>query len=373
MKVCFFGAYDKNFTSNKIILQGLKENNVSVLEVNSHVKVTRMDSKNSMNTWELVKRIGKKYKIFQEIIKHRNEIKTVDVIYVGYPGHFDVLLAYLVGKFYNKKVIFNPLIIFYTGFVEEQGILDKHSLLAKIIFQLEKGIYRLCDIVTPDTEFQKQHLQDDFSVPSEKLKVLPIGADDKTYVYAPKKDDGFFTVVYYGLYAPIHGTEYIMQAAAILTDNPKIRFLMIGNGQSYEKTKSLAEKLGLKNVIFYPDMTEENALQTLQQADVFLGFLADHPTVKRAIPNKVYQGLALGKAVVTAASPAISSLLTHKKNVYTVGPANSDDLAKAILELEKNKTLRAEIAHHGYELFKSFLTPKSIGKQLVTIIKQLEK
>src|SRR3989344_3416478 len=154
MKVCFFGTYDMNYTANKIVFQGLLENGVDVLEVNSEVKITALTKKEDLSLLSLLGRIFKKYRIFIEIIKSWDKLKSADAIYVAYPGHFDVLIAYPISKILRKKLVFNPVISFYSGFSDEQGILEKKSFFGKFVKFFESLVYKMSDLVLPDTPYQ---------------------------------------------------------------------------------------------------------------------------------------------------------------------------------------------------------------------------
>lgn len=368
--VCFFGTYDKNFTSNKIVNKGLVQAGVEVVAVNAHTPVTKLNSEGDASAFQFLFRVLRKYRIFVEIIKNIKGIRKSDIIYVGYPGHVDVVFAYILAKIFNKKLTFNPLIILYTGLTEEQAIVGKNSLRGRIVKLGETLIYKMCDLVLADTPFQKEHINNEFGISKDKIEVLPIGADNEVYKYAPKsKNDGFFNVVYYGLYSPAHGVRYLVEAANILKSNKKIRFLMVGDGNTYAKDFALAQKYGLKNMIFYKDMTEIDAFETLSTGDVFLGFLEKHPVVKRVVPNKVYQGLALGKAVLTADTPALKGVLEDKEEVFLCQPASPESVAHSILELYKNPGLTKKISEKGYLIFKQKFTPKKIGEQLNVFMK----
>ena len=372
MKICYFGTYDKTYTSNKMILQGLAENNIPIVEINAHIKVTKLTTKDEMSWFQIASRILRKYKIFTEIIKNFSIFKKTDVIYVGYPGHVDVFLAYILAKIFGKKLVFNPLLIVYIGFTFEQGILKKGSMLGKTIKLAESIVYKMCDLVFADTPYQKEFLMKDFGIPEKKLRVLPIGADNKGYAYSPYKNmDKKINVVYYGLYSPIHGVEYIIEAARILREDKDINFTFIGNGNTFEANYKRAKDLKLPNVVFYHNTPENEHLKIMQTADIFLGFLQKHPTVDRVIPNKVYQGLALGRVVLTADSPVARSIFTHKKNMYLVKPADPKELVKSIIELKDSPKLRSEIAMNGYKLYQEKFTPKAVGKQLVSYIKEI--
>lgn len=372
LTVCFFGAYDKTYTSNLIVMHGLKENGVEIVEVNSNIKVTRLDSKKDMGWWPLIKRIIRKYKLIPEIFQHLDDIGKSDVIYIGYPGHFEVLPAFIIGKIFQKKIFFFPVIVFYTGFVDDQDILKKNSFLGRIIKFGEKLIYNMVDVVLPDTPLQKQHLINLFNLPENKLKVLPIGADSRAYKYTPYLNkEKRITCTYYGLYTPLHGVEHVIEAARILRDNSDIKFTFVGNGKTFQENYDRAKKLGLTNVEFFYNTPESEHAAILEKADLFFGFLQDHPTVTRVIPNKVYQGLALGKVVVTADSPVARSVFTHNENVCLVAPSNPKDLAEKILELKNNPHLRKQIAESGYQLYQQKFTPIAIGKTLIKYIEEV--
>lgn len=369
MKICFFGAYDKNFTSNRIIIDGLRQNGVKVVEVNAHVKLTRLDRSEDMTWWKLILRVIRKYRLLSETLRHLDDIRSSDAIYVGFPGHLEVFPAFLIAKVFHKKLVFNPLVVIYTGYAHDHTILKRGSFLAQMIKKAEKLAYTVPDIVLADTPFQKEHICSEFGIKSEKVGVLPIGADDKVYPYSPKKrGDGVFNVTYYGLYTPLHGVQHIVEAARILKDRKDIVFSMVGNGNTFDENYNKAEGLKLTNIRFFKDMTEENAFDTLAEADVFLGFLQKHPTVDRAIPNKVYQGLALGKTVISADAKVIRSVFTHKENVFLCAPSSGKSLAEAILYLRDHPALTQKLARNGHKMYKQQFTPKMIGSKLAKIV-----
>ncbi len=369
LQICFYGAYDPNYTSNRILMDGLRQNNVRVVEVNANVKMTRLDRDEDMSWWKLIVRVLRKYRLITETIKHIDAIRNSDAIYIGFPGHVETFPAFLIGKIFRKPVVFNPLVVFYTGYVDDQGILKRGSILANLIKFAEKITYTLPDIVLADTPHQKDHLVKEFDIPSEKIYSLPIGADNKVYPYSPKKHtDGLFNVMYYGLYTPLHGVEHIVKAALMLREEKDIVFTMVGKGHTFEENYNRAQDLKLQNMRFYPDMTEDTALATLSEADVFLGFLQKHATVDRVIPNKVYQGLALGKTVISADAKVIGSVFTHRKNIYLCKPSSGKSLANAIVALHKDKHLCSQIAKNGHLIYEKLFTPKMVAWQMMEII-----
>ena len=371
--VCFFGTYDGSFTSNKLMLNAFKKIGVKVVEVNAEIKITRLDSKKEMNWMNLITRFLKKFTIISAVFKNWNEIKKCDVIYVGYPGHFDVFFAWPVAKLFGKKLVFNPLLIIYIGFSEEQGILDKKSIMGLLAKHGESFLYNLCDMVFADTPLQEKFLIERLKVKKEKIRVLPIGADDSYYKYTDYTNlEKKLNVMYYGLYSPIHGVDYIIEAAHILKNDKDIIFTFVGNGNTFQRNYDSAQKLGLQNCVFYNNTPLDQHPAIIEKGDIFLGFLEKHPSVDRIIPNKIYQGLALNKVVLTADAPVTRSLFTHKENMYLVEPANPKILADALVELKNNPELRKHIAESGNKLFNDNFKPEKVATKFIEFISEFD-
>lgn len=359
-----FGTYDRTYTSNVMFRQAMERNNIPYSEVNASIQVTKLDQHSDMTWFHIVRRILQKYTIIPTTIKHWKTILECDLLYVGYPGHFDVLFAWIVAKLAGKKLVFNPLLIIYTGFSEEQGILSKSSLLGKGVKFFESMVYRMCDLVFADTQLQKHYLMEVFNVPEEKLRVLAIGADDVYYEYTPYRNSSKkIEVTYYGLYSPIHGVEHIIEAARLLRDNSDIHFSMVGQGHTFKENYNRAQKLKLKNITFYNDIPLAEHPAKIKKADIFFGFLTSHPTVQRVIPNKIYQGLALGKVVMSSDAPVTRAQFVHKDTIYLVAPDNPAKIVEALIELQKKPSLRKHIADNGHELFTREYTPQAVGNK----------
>ncbi len=371
--ICFFGTYDSSFTSNKLMLQAFKDIGVNLVEVHSEIKITRLDSKKEMNWMNVIKRFSRKFKIIAEIIRKWNEIKKCDAIYVGYPGHFDIFFAWPVAKILNVKLVFNPLLIIYTGFAEEQGILNKNSFMGFVAKHGESLLYNMCDMVFADTPLQEQFLIKRLNVNPKKIRVLPIGADDRYYKYTPYTNtEKKLNVMYYGLYSPIHGVDYIIEAARILKNDKDIIFTFVGNGNTFQRNYSRAQELGLKNCVFYNNTPLDEHPAIIEKGDIFLGFLEKHPSVDRIIPNKIYQGLALNKVVLTADAPVTKSLFKHKENMYLVQPADAKVLANSLVELKNNPVLRKHIAETGNRLFNDEFKPLKVVTKLLKFIDEFK-
>jgi glycosyltransferase involved in cell wall biosynthesis len=115
-------------------------------------------------------------------------------------------------------------------------------------------------------------------------------------------------------------------------------------------------------------MKENLLAKELKKADILLGIFNHSDKGGRVIPNKVFQGLALGKPVITMKSIAVNEVLEHKKNIYFVEPNSPKSLAEAILDLKTKSLLRKKISQNSIIWFRGNYDSKAIGKKLLQII-----
>src|SRR3989344_2350466 len=372
MKICFFGSYDRSYSRNQILLKGLKKTDIEVNEVHLDLPKLNIDKPNHLGLGVMLKRLIRKFRLIPITLLNFKKIKESDVILAATPTQLDMPLAYLVSRILHKPLIFDSPYALSIAFVGEFGLAPKASLQAKLLSMLDKLTYRLADYIIFDTETARNLHCKVFNIPVKKTLILPLGADSDIYRYSGvKTNENSLNVVYYGLYNPMHGVEYIIAAANILKDKKEIKFTMLGNGQTYEENKKKADELKLKNVIFYPDVTETNAKEYLDSADVFLGFLNKSQSAEISFPNKVFQGLALGKAVITVETKITKNEFKHKENIYLVKAQDAAALAKAITELHEDKKLLINIAENGNRLFKSKYTTEAIGKKFRQILQNI--
>jgi len=206
-------------------------------------------------------------------------------------------------------------------------------------------------------------------MPKKKFTRIWIGADTSIFSPHPARKNDIFTALFFGTFIPLQGVEYIIGAAHLLAQE-NISFSVVGNGQTKKRILFLAEKLGIKNVVFFDTVSQEELFQKIAKADVCLGIFGNTPKTMRVIPNKVYECLAMKKPVITADTPAARELLSDR-DVHFVQAANSASIAKGILHLKNNQNTMEERAKNGYDTFTSNATPLILGEQLKRCIEAL--
>lgn len=346
MRVLFFGHYDADYSRSRILIKGLKKNGVEIVQCNEKgllpIRYPKL------------------------IIKALKLLKRTDIIYVGFPGHTDVPLAWLLGKISGKKVVFDAFISVYDTNIFDRKYFSLTSLRAKYYFAIDWLATHLADLNVFDTNQDKDYFMDTFFLAENKCTVIPVGTDEEIFKPRPPAKHNKLIVGFHGSFLPLQGVEYIIKAAKLL-ENENIEFRLLGDGMEYQKCRELVKKMAVKNITFLPRVPYEKLPEFIAGIDIYLGGpFGTSSKAGRVIPNKVYEAMAMRKPVIVARSVAIREVFTDKKNAILVERGSAVELSLAITTLEKNISLSNRIATNAFNLFRTNFTCELMGNLLKT-------
>jgi len=381
MNICFFGAYDKDRNVNRVFLKGLKKiRNVNVIEINFSTPNLARDflhNRKYLFTPRFFRSFVDRNKILMKKYFKVN-YEDFDYFFIGYPGHESIYTAYFL-NFLTKKlgkkrarIIFNPYTSLVDSIITDYRKLKRNSLLSRLYYFIEYFSFHLSDMVISHTLMEKNQYSRIFHLNQKKIVPIYLGADEELfYPRKYKRSDDEMIVGFNGNYIPLHGIDNIIKSAKIIENiNKNIRFEITGgsNRKKFEKIK-LAKSLNVSNIKFNSRVPIEDIPETIARSNIQLGIFGGTQKARRVIPNKVYTGIAMNKPVITANTPAIKELFTHKKDCYLCKINDSKSLADAILTLYEDEKMRKRIANNGYKLFKERLNSNKIAESLINVIK----
>jgi glycosyltransferase involved in cell wall biosynthesis len=355
MTVCYFGAYDRTYSRNRILVRGLRMNGVAVVECQSRhpFKPLRLPLLAACYVFRA---------------------RHADVIVVGASGHMYVPLAKVLGKVTGTPVVFDAFVSQFDTAIRDRTVAPEGSWRAKYFQALDRVSTALADIVIMDTDQDVEYYCRAVGAPRSKFRRILVGAETDLFYPRPerakeKKKD--FLVVFAGTFIPLQGVPYIVRAAHELEHEGDVHVILIGTGQTYPEARQLADDLKVRKLSFRDPVPLEQLPETLAEADVCLGIFGHTEKATRVIPNKVYQALAMGKPVITGDTPAARSLLRHREDAFLVPVADARAIAAAVVELKENPRLRERLGENGRRRFLAAATPEILGRELAGVCRQL--
>ncbi|MBO8180437.1 MAG: glycosyltransferase family 4 protein [Archaeoglobus sp.] len=355
MRILFISGREPTYTRNAVILKGLKKCGIEVIECT-----------------DCSKSYAVRYpKVIINFLLKLMRKDTFDAVFVGFFGQPLVKIVRKALK--DKSIVFDAFLSAYDTMCFERKNFRPNSIAGKFFYWLDKSSCEIADTIILDTNAHIDYFVNTFNLPKEKFHRVFVGADDE-YFYPRnvERNDGKFRVFYYGTYRPLQGIEYIIKAAKLLEPYEDIEFIVVGKGPERGKIDKLARDLNVKNVRFIDWIPYEKLPVEIAKSDVCLGgHFSNIDKAKRVIAGKTFQFIAMKKPVIVGDNPANRELFEDRENALFVEIANSDALAKGILELRENEDFRENIAEKGYRTFMEKCTPEAIGRELYCIIREV--
>lgn len=367
MRVCFWGTFDRSYSRHQILAKGLAENGVELLFCHEGVWQKSADKTKAYKGI-----LGKLILVFQLALAYLKLtvryafMPRHDVLLVGFLGHFDVFIARLLASMSRRKLVFDAFISLYDTSVHDRVLIRDGSVFARLLKSVDRVSCGLADLVLLDTPEHIDYFVETLACRRESFLCLPVGANDG--IYSPEliseRSSASKTVLLYCRYAPLHGVETVLEAARLLKDEQGIRVRLIGDGQTRREMEALARDWDLVHVDFVDSVSEEKLAKEIAAADIHLGIFGRTEKARRVVPNKLYQGMAIGKAMITGRAASVEGIMKHRETIFFCEMANPSSLADAMRELLGDSELRETLAENSRELFQEKFRPVVLGAQL---------
>lgn len=241
-------------------------------------------------------------------------------------------------KKYNKKVVMYEMDLWPESLLA--GGIKKDSFIYNHYKKVSAKIYSQCDKILVST---KEHI--------DYIKALP-NCNNLDIDYLPQyaesifeggdfitEDNDVIDLMFAGNIGKAQSVDIIIKAAALLKDNPKYKFHIVGSGSELDNVKKLAEELKTDNVIFYGQRPLSEMPELYKLADAMLVTLEDKPYANMTIPGKVQSYMAAGKPIIGSINGACSNLIKDEGIGYCCDSGDNEALANIIKQLEINDLL----------------------------------
>jgi glycosyltransferase involved in cell wall biosynthesis len=251
----------------------------------------------------------------------------------------------------------------------------QHPVLQRSLYWLEKHIYRNALSIVALSEPIKAAIQK--KAPEKNVVVIPNIAD--TQYYSPQPKDrhleekfglrGQFVVSYIGAVGFANGLDYYLECArASEKAGLPVRFLLCGEGGSYDQLKRAAENLKLRNIEFIPFTNREGVRKILNVTDA--AFISYRPfqILETGSPNKYFDGLAAGKLIVINFKGWIKDEIENEKCGVALDSKYPHDFAKKIFPFLEDNVLQNQYRRNARMLAEKKYSRLFLGEKLKSVL-----
>ena len=179
-------------------------------------------------------------------------------------------------------------------------------------------------------------------------------------------------VIFTGSFKPWHGVQDLVQAFAILlAQEPRSRLILVGDGPERSLVERRVLQLGVEpRVTFTGAVDHREVAALLSVADIAV---APYPPLDGFYfsPLKVEEYLASGLPVVATSCGDLDPHLRDGETALRVRPGDVPGLAKALIRLAGDPTLRRRIGQAGRKVAENHLSLRPTAERLVRLLEEV--
>ena len=239
---------------------------------------------------------------------------------------------------YYKKKYNKPIIMYEMDLWPESllagGITNK-SFIYKHYKKVSAKIYSQFDKIIVST---KEHIPYIKALPGCSNLDIEYLAQYADTVFEESnfgwEDNGVIDLMFAGNIGKAQSVDTIIRAAALLKDDPRFKFHIVGSGSELDNIKKLADELKTDNVVFYGQKPLEDMPKLYRIADAMLVTLEDKPYANMTIPGKMQSYMAAGKPVIGSINGSCANFIKNNNIGYSCDANQYEELANLIKKLD---------------------------------------
>lgn len=292
-----------------------------------------------------------------------------DVYLITFRGY--EMLLFMVLTLVRRPIIFDELVNF-TEWMEEHQHIKQNTWVYDSFRAIYGSLARHAQVILADTPAHAAYSAELNRMSLENYYVIPVGTDETVFYPRPMETEpGKFVVFYYvSKMLPLHGMDYVLEAALMLKDNDNISFSILGGGEKAEWLCSKAAGKGahVSHNLWIPF---EELPAVIAEANLTIGGPLGNTLQSRfVITNKTTQCLSLGVPVLIGRNE-VNSLFIDKKNSLVVDQADAKAIVESIEWAHKHPKQLKAIGEAGRKLYEEHFSQDIINglvKDLVRVV-----
>ena len=277
----------------------------------------------------------------QYIVNILNSNKT-DLIHVHFNRELS-MVAYLVNAHNSAPII--------ASFHDDPYFAENELINNPIVERFLSDTIRKMELIIVHSEYVAKGVRDFFSLPEDKVKVIPYGIDIQKFVANRSLDFKQFSFIkknYINIICPARYSlqkglvKFIQNIFKIKGKIPSFHFILLGEGLQKHKLESEIERLSLRNIITLVDSIPYNSMpEVYNAADAVI-----LPSLYEPVGIVLLEAMACEKPVIASNVGGIPEVIKHLETGILFDPENYSELA-IYLNLLSDSSFRKTIGKKG--------------------------
>jgi glycosyltransferase involved in cell wall biosynthesis len=306
--------------------------------------------------------------------KKKLGLQKPDIILVSSMPIFPLISGYILKKINkSRQLIFEVRDLWPLTPIHLGKISACHPMILLIGF-IEKFGYRKADIIVSLLPNSAPYINN-LSKRPDKLFYIPNGAytGNEVSERSDLKGEEFnclysdkFIVGYTGTIGLANAMEYVIGAAKLLQNNPKIHFVIVGEG--YKKEELIKESSGLKNISFIAKVPKSSVRFIIEKFDICIISWRTSPLYEFGVSaNKYFDYMQACKPILVAGNNAKDPVSLFDCGII-VKPEDPEEIVRGILKLySMTEQERKILGENGKRYVEKFHNYEYLAKKYIDL------
>ena len=303
-------------------------------------------------------------------------VRKVDLVWGTTPPIFQGPTAWLLARLKGVPFLLEVRDL-WPAFAVAVGVLHNKTLI-RLSEWLERFLYKHANQVMVNSPGFLAHVK---ARGAGEVALIPNGADPA--MFDPESDGAAFrqaqglTDEFVVLYAGAHGLsndlDVVLDAAALLKDQPGLRIVLLGDGKEKPRLQARAAEMGLDKVLFLPPLPKTKMAEALAAADACLAILKPIELYKTTYPNKVFDYMAAGRPVILAIDGVIREVVEEAEAGVFAQPGDPEALAAAIQQLASNPAKCRTMGNNGRKSIEMNFSRIALAEKFTALLETMRR
>ena len=247
------------------------------------------------------------------------------------------------------------------------GGIKETSLIYKHYSKVSKNIYENMDSILVSSKGHIEYLKK--MTAKSAIDYLPQYSESiYSRMKAKPTSNNIFTFVFAGNVGKAQNLTLLLDAITKIekTDLKKFEVLIVGDGSEKKTLETKVTKLGLSNVKFVGQVTQDEVIKYYELADCMIVSLENSKYASLTVPGKVQSYMAAGKPILAFASGETNQLIEDAHCGLVAASNDSDAIAACIIKFISLDQLRMnEFATNAKTYFNNHFRKEMFMERLI--------
>ena len=280
-------------------------------------------------------------------------VSRPDIVVATSPQLLCACAGYALARLKGVPFVFEVRDLWPESIIAVEAMPD--NLIVRGLKRVARHLYRHSSKIVTVGHGYKRQIEQRYSIPPERIEVVPNGVDLATFVPAPRDNEvrrqyGWgdrLVLLYVGTHGMAHALHVVLEAARQLRDDPEKLFVFVGEGARKAQLKRQAAELGLENVQFIDQQPKARIPLFYAACDIGLVTLRNTPLFQDVLPSKIFEYLGMQRPVIISVDGEARKLVQDAGSGIFVPPENVEQLVDAIRSLAAQPALLESMGRSG--------------------------